>query len=395
MLVLLELWGIELVKGIGKLFINPLFYWGIIVVVLISIFRIKNERKQFGVKLHGLFSEVKNTLLISITFSILLSVLSIVFGGILTYETVIILIIITGILSLFGSARAMSSAYIIGLTYIVFLLLPVTNLINMDYYLENQTILIAIFTTLAFLTGLLLFAEGWMIRSPKNQPTYPKAVLGKRGIWIGEHHLNKLMFIPFFAFIPLQTGEGIAPFLPYFDYNGEAYSLILIPIIFGFNYRVRGQLPASVTNQLGKSTILLSIVVLIVTASSLFYSDLSLLAILIALIGKLIINLRFKFMDNKKIPFFRPLKQGVRILALIPDGPAERLGIEIGECVLKVNGTFITDADEFYVALQNSGAFFKLEVLDHAGEKRFITSAFYEEDHYELGILFQGKTYRS
>lgn len=395
MIVLLELWGIELIKGIGKLFINPLFYWGLILILFIGFSRIKHERKQFGIKLYSLFSEMKNTWVISIVFSIILSVLSLLFGGILTFETVIILFAVTAVLSVFGSIRALSSAYVLGLTFIVLLLLPLTNIINMDFYLENPTILIAIFITLAFITAILLFVEGWMIRSPKNQPTYPKAVLGKRGIWIGEHHLKKLMFIPFFAFMPVNSVTGIAPFFPHFDYNGEMYSLILIPLFFGFNYRIRGELASKVRNQLGNSTIILSIVVLLITVSSLFYSDLSLLAILVALLGRLIINLRFKAEDNKKPPFFRPLKQGVRVLALIPNSPADRLGIEVGECVLKVNGAFVTDADEFYIALQNSGAFFKLEVLDYVGEKRFVTSAFYEEDHYELGILFQGKKYRS
>lgn len=392
---MLELWGMELLKGTAKLFMNPLFYWTIIFVTLISMYRIKKERLAFGIKLNPLFSEMKHTWLLSIGLFLLLSIVSLLFGGVFTLETISILFIVTAILSLIGSAGALSSAYVLGVTYIVFLLLPITNLVNMDYYLDEPSSLIAIFTTLSFLTGILLFVEGWMIGSSKNKPIYPEAKLGDRGVWLGEQYLRKLMFVPFVAFMPLTAGEGVAPFFPYFEYNGEMYSLIIIPILFGYNFRVRGDIPEAVNEKLSKSIKILSMIVLLFTGLSFLYFDLSLAAILLALIGRFVIGLRFKLQDRTKTAYFRPLKQGIRILALIPDGPADRLGIKAGECILRVNGAYVTDADEFYVALQNSGAFFKLEVLDFRGEKRFITSAFYEEDHHELGVVFPGESYRS
>ncbi len=48
----------------------------------------------------------------------------------------------------------------------------------------------------------------------------------------------------------------------------------------------------------------------------------------------------------------------------------------------------------FYQALQKSGAFFKLDIIDDAGEVRFVQSAFYEGDHHELGLIFTEKPYR-
>jgi len=79
---------------------------------------------------------------------------------------------------------------------------------------------------------------------------------------------------------------------------------------------------------------------------------------------------------------------------MIPDSPADRLGILVGETILKVNGVVVTNSTEFYGALQASGAYFKLDVIDENGEVRFINSAFFEEDHYELGIIFAEKPHQ-
>src|SRR5690625_6374894 len=128
--------------------------------------------------------------------------------------------------------------------------------------------------------------------------------------------------------------------------------------------------------------------------ASLYYPVLSFIAILIAILGKEYVTYRHKLKDRQKSPFFTPLNRGVKVLAIKPNGPAERLGIAVGETILKVNGQSIENTNEFYEALQNSGAFFKLDVLDVYGEIRFVTSVFFEQDYYDLGITFTEKSYR-
>src|SRR5699024_9155778 len=90
---------------------------------------------------------------------------------------------------------------------------------------------------------------------------------------------------------------------------------------------------------------------------------------------------------------FSPLNSGLRVLSVIPNGPADRLGVLTGETIVKVNNTSVSTVDEFYEALQNSGASFKLDVIDDAGEVRFLMSAFYETEHHELGIIFPQSPY--
>src|SRR5699024_4811359 len=51
-IMMLETWGVELARGIGLFFLNPLVYWEFILVILVGYKRIHAERLNFGVKLY-------------------------------------------------------------------------------------------------------------------------------------------------------------------------------------------------------------------------------------------------------------------------------------------------------------------------------------------------------
>lgn len=386
--MVLQTWLIEIAKGIGKIFLNPLLYWIIILYFVTSYRRIKRERKQFGMKVYDMFSEGRHTILIAIVFSIIISVLSVSFGIVLSLEIMIVLALVMFLLSVTGSVMLLSASYTIGIAFLLLLLLPFAPLKAVGAYVDFTAISPIHFIGLAMLAGLFLLAEGMLIGSTRNRLSYPALSLSNRGVRIGEHHLKKMAFIPFFAFLPTGNLGAIAPLFPYFEYGNQSFSFILFPFVIGYHYRVRGDLPGEAARKLGQETLYISSVVLLCAAGSLFFPVLSFVAILLAIVGKEWMTYRFRMKDRKQPAYFTPLDKGVRVLATIPDSPADRLGIMIGETITKVNGTVVANSAEFYEALQNSGAFFKLDVLDHQGEVRFVNSAFYEEDHYKLGIVF-------
>src|SRR5699024_4374236 len=111
------------------------------------------------------------------------------------------------------------------------------------------------------------------------------------------------------------------------------------------------------------------------------------------ILGREYINLRHRLKDSNKRGYFNKTPNGLRVLAIIPGTPADRLGIVAGETVKKVNGKAETEDDEFYEALQDSGTVFKVDIIDEARETRFVYSAFYEHDHYEVRIIFDRERY--
>jgi hypothetical protein len=377
-------------KGIGTIFINPLFYWIIFLMIAVSYKRAKQERKQFGRRISPALEEIRFTLLISIISSIVISLFTLSFGLMITYETSLLLIVTIIVLSVTATTTFLSAAYTLGITFILATVLPFLDLPIIMEPFDFGAIQMEHFISLAFLTGIFLFVEGLLISSDKAA-SYPEMIVSERGIWVGQHYIRRLAFIPCLLLIPVSNAAIQLPLFPYFDLGENSYMLILFPFVIGFNFRVRSQLPKDAAKRLGQATLLLSLLVWICAVASLYYPILTMVAIVLAIGGREWLTYRHKRLDAKRPSLFHPLDKGIKVLATIPNSPADRLGIKVGEVILKVNGQNVVNQAEFYEALQNSGAFFKLSILDIHKEIRFINSPFYEQDHYALGLIFTEK----
>lgn len=391
--MVLEMWFMEIARGFGKIFIHPILYWTILFLLITGYKRISRERNQFGVKVYNLFAEIRHTFVISLIFSIIISMLTFSFGIVLSVEIITILGIVMVVLGITGSPTMLSASYTIGITFILLLLLPLIPLENLHPSMNVQNISTVHFICLAMLTGLFLLIEACIVSSRKSRQSFPEISLSERGVWIGQHQLKSIAFIPFFALLPTDTASGIIPLWPYFEFGGQTFSPIFLPFFLGYQYKAQSTLPSIAAQKIAQSTLFLSMVVILFAIGSLFFPILSFIAILIAIIGKEWMTYRHRINDRKKPAFFSPLPQGIKVLATIPKSPADRLGILAGETILKVNGIVITNSTQFYEALQMSGAFFKIDLLDVNGEIRLIRSALYEEDHHELGLIFPQAPY--
>ncbi len=384
---MLGIWGMEIAKGIGKIFLNPLFYWSILFLFLISWRRIAKERRQFGTKIFPLLSECRGTLHVSFIFSIIISLLTIFVGIVMSFEMIVIIVLVSIVVSMLGKSSFLSASYTLGITFLLITILPNINLGVVNNYLSFETPSIIQLLSLGILLAIMLFAEALLIRS-KTGMSFPEMTLGDRGKWIGQHRLNRVAFIPFFVLLPVNHVELVLPLFPYFEYDGAGYQLVLLPFLIGVNYTVRSELPVVAARRLSQCTWILSVVVLFVVLAGLYYPLALAIAFILAIVGREWLMYQHKKHDRYKPATFVPLDKGLKVLALLPGTPGDRLDIHVGETIRKVNDHPIQTPKEFYEALQNSGAFFKLDIIDMRGEVRFITSAFYEEDHYELGIVF-------
>lgn len=392
MINLTEAWLIEIAKGIGKIFLNPLLYWSFLFVFLVGYKRIKKERVNFGIKVFDIFSEWKGTWMVSLIFGIIISLTTIGVGIVFSYETILLLCVAVILLSLLFKFTLLSASYTVGITYLLLLLLPF--LLQNQSYVEVDLFSKTNFTGLAILLGIFLIAESILLMRVKRNESFPGLVVGNRGAWVGQHRVKKLSMIPFFALVPAGMVTPIAPFWPYFSIGETSYSLILVPFVIGFEFIVRGSLPKSAATRLAKATAYLGVIVLLVAIGSIYLFWLSLVSVLIAILGREYIRYRHKVNDRNGLAYFHQLNKGLKILGIIPGSPADRLHVLTGETISKINGKSIKSEDEFYLALQGSGSYFKLEILDDAGELRFLRSAFYEGEHHELGFLFTTEPYR-
>ncbi|MFB4167847.1 PDZ domain-containing protein [Virgibacillus sp. JSM 102003] len=387
-----EAWFIEIAKGVGRIFLNPIFYWTFVLILLAGYIRIRRERSNFGFKLFDVFSEWKNTWVLSIISGLLISIVFVGAGMIFSYETILLLGIVTIVLSITGRFTMLSASYTIGITYLVLLLLPFLleyqSTVNKEMFSKTN------FIGLSFLLSIFLTIEALLLKRNTRNTTFPDLELGRRGVWTGVHHVKKLSVIPFFVVIPSGLISPIAPFWPYFGMNSETYSLLLVPFLLGFDHTVKGSIPEKAALQLGRSIHILSLFVLLLAVGSIYVGWLSLVAVILAILGREFISYKHRQSDKEKPNYFNKNERGLKVLAIIPGTPADRLGILAGETIVKVNRKKINTMDEFYYGLQDSGAYFKLEIIGDNGEIRYVQSALYEEDHHELGIITTSNRYR-
>ncbi len=392
MIIVVESWLIELLKGIGRVFLNPLLYWSFLLVFIIGYKRIQRERSHFGVKIFNVFSEWQNTWIVSILAGLFISLLTIGLGVVFSYETVLVMSIVVIVLSVTFRLTLLSASYTIGITYLLILLSPL--LLKFQTFIDIDLFSMIDLTSLVILLGIFLMVEAILLRTVRREETFPELALSDRGIWVGQHHLKKLSVIPFFVLVPSGMITPFAPFWPYFSVGDESYSILLIPFIIGFDYIVRGNLPQDAAKKMSKSVSLLGLIVILLAIGSIYISWLSIIAVLIAIVGREFINYKHRVEDKSLLPYFNPVVTGLKVLAVIPGTPGDRLGILVGETIMKVNGQEIKNVQDFYIALQESGAYFKIDVLNDENEVRFVQGALYEGDHHELGLVFVGSPYR-
>jgi len=385
----MDQWLNNVLVNIILLLLNHLFYWIVFTLILTSYFRIKKERKLFGKKINSYFSEITSTFILTLCFSIIVSIITVMFDLVFTKEIIIVLITITILLTLLRSFSFLSGVYTIGFSFILLLLLPFIfpkiPIFNDMQYTEET-----FYVHLVVLLTIFLLAETTLVLLPKNQPSFPILQKSKRGKWIGALHLKRALILPFLVYVPTDWLESIFPFL---SFNNSEYQLVLFPFMIGFQLRLQSILPTKLRMALAKGLFVLTIILIVLANFSFQTPILSFVAVFIAIIGREIIVLQIRLKDKGQKPMFNPVRDGLKVLAVLPNSPATRIGLSIGETITKVNGIDVRTPQQFYEALQNSGAFFKLYIRDTNNEMRFITSAFYEADHYELGIIFSKEPY--
>src|SRR5690625_507486 len=96
---MLEYIAIEIIKAIGKFFLNPLIYWIIFITFVISKRRTKDEQMQFQRELFPVGAEFKHTGKITILGSLFVSVIAIFLNVTFIHEIVLFLSIVIFILS--------------------------------------------------------------------------------------------------------------------------------------------------------------------------------------------------------------------------------------------------------------------------------------------------------
>lgn len=381
---MLEYIFIEIIKAIGKFFLNPLIYWIIFITFLMSKRRIKDEQTQFHQELFSMGAEFKYTGKITIFGSLFISLIAIFLNITLVHEIILFLSIIIFILSFAFGFKLLSAAYTLGFTFILLKILEMYGNRLFEFgFITNHT-----FSSIALLVALFLFVEATLYNVVTNENAFPEIQKSKRGSLLGLHHLQKATFVPFLVFIPGEITIGSLPIIPYFTIGGENISFAFVPFIVGFHHIITNQLPAIVAKKLKKNTQLLAFLVLIVALVSFYLPGIAIAAIILAIVGKRYINYLLEQDEQNKEAMFLELNNELKIFAIVPNSPAYKLGLRVGDLVTKVNDSEVTTVSQLNDEMDNLIRYPNFEVIGCDHQVRKIVNNQYKGHLSDLGIIF-------
>ncbi|MFC0273369.1 PDZ domain-containing protein [Metabacillus herbersteinensis] len=383
---MLENWMLELLGAIGRFFIHPLLFFFILVSLAFGYFRLKRERKSFHTRVQDIFEELRFTYTKGILAGLAISLVTVVLGLSVPFGVLVILAIVTALLSLTFQLRWLSAAFTLGVTLFASVILSkLGNESVANFFIDIEKVN---FAGIAILLGLLVIAEGILTFKSAHIRTSPFLIKSTRGLPIGTHLANRTWMLPLFLFVPGGSLVSDWTWWPVLTVNDQSFMLICVPFFLGFHQRVQGSLPLESIKVTATRVIWLGVVTTIVAVASIWFTPLVFVAVLSAMLGREFLTIKQRMNDDSAAFYFSKRDKGLMVLGILPNSPAEKLNLQVGEMIMKVNGFTVKTVSEFYQGLQKNRAFCKLEVIDLNGEIRFEQRALYEGEHHELGILF-------
>ncbi len=377
--------GLELLKGIGKLFLNPLVYITVVFAVLLGYVRVKRERRSFRTRILWGWTEVKRLVADTWLFALILSVISLAAGLTVTMDWIVafsvasILLVVLYVYQIgspiFAAALAILS---MGLGYSF-------SFIGFDWNPADNWMVVAV--SVGVLIGAVVFVEGWMIRKEGARSASPILEKSSRGMNAAVYLSKRLWMLPILVLVPGDVISTYAPYWPQITIGQDAFGLVLLPVVIGFAQKARRTLPVYFYPVVGKAVMAVGVSVVVIALIGIWMPIFGVISLAVGVVSRLGVWLYFSMKERQGSYAVSPHNLGVMIAGVLPDSPADKMGLVVGECIRKVNGLSVTNERDLYEAIQINAAHCRLEVLDHQGEVRLRQHVIYRHDHHRLGLL--------
>lgn len=380
---------LELLRAIGRFFINPVIYFAVIFAIFLGYRRVKRERKSFKIRILSGWSELKNSLLAGLFISLILSFVMIAAGLTITPKFLLVLIAITVLGLIFFTFHFLSPVVLFAISVAVLVLLEAVGQAFTIFDMEISGVVWSdsILIPICILAGLLLIGEGIQIRKHGAYFASPIMEKTKRGLKAVSYFSKQIWVFPVFTLIPGDVIPSFIPYWPQFTIGEEAFGLVLFPFVIGFQQMTRQTLPAYFYPKLAKTVTLLGVFVLFGGIAAYFMPEIAFIILMAGACIRLYVALLYKLQERNDFYAVAPSTKGATIAAVLPNSPAEKMGLLAGEIIKKVNGREVKTERELYEALQVNAAHCKIEVLDHKQELRLTQHVVHSDDHHRIGLL--------
>lgn len=376
----------EIIVQIPNLFLNPMLYIGLIILILLYRRQILLERKLFNSRIHFLTHEIFTSLGFGLLAGIIASALIITLGIVIHPLEMWLVWGISLFLILFN-IRFLCLSYATGILGIAAGIIQYFD-ISSTYLIVELIANVHIPSLIAIVAILHLF-EAILIRLQASKQATPIFIETKRGKLAGAFHIQSYWLLP--LFLVVATGEGNGINIPWEWWpligGGIGITILPVPAIIGYNDLTSVYSPYRKSKKASNSLLIYSLILLAMAYTVELYVDYQVFAALFAAFGHEAIHLIGK-RKEKQLPlkYVHP-KEGLMVFSVLPGSMAKTMGIKAGEVINKVNGIPVNTKEELYVALQTQPTFVKLEIINLNGQIRLANHSIYYGEHHQLGII--------
>ncbi|MEO4054226.1 PDZ domain-containing protein [Solibacillus sp. CAU 1738] len=380
---------IELLMAIGRFFMNPLLYIAVIFSIFLGYRRVKRERRHFNIRILDGWSELRSFLAVPVLISLVVSILSIGIGLTVPVSFLIVITLVSIVALLSYVFHFLSPIVLFAASYFFLVAMHYfdKSFHLFGYKLSGFNLMDGSIVTITLIAGLLLMAEARLIRKTGAKFASPLLEKTKRGLNVVPYFSKKLMLVPLFFIVPGDAISANLPWWPQVTLGAEQFSLVMFPFVIGFQQITRRTLPHYFYPKYGRSLMILAQLVVIGGLAAYFQPIIGAIVLAVAAIIRLIMSLVYKLQQRTDAYAVAPSSKGAMIAAVLPNSPAEKMGLVAGEVIRKVNGMEVYSESELYEALQINAAHCRLEVLDHQKEVRLTQHVVHSDDHYRIGLL--------
>lgn len=380
-------------------FLQPVFWVGLLFAIGRYRKRVNYTRQTFRVNFNQTMFEIKDYLLKGILPGIGLSILFFLVGVPLTIEWFFLYQLVAILLLIISGYRFIHPIFTFPLTSILQfgfdffnIQLPFDRLetvfpstiYSLDFNGANRQTLIA---NALFLTSILLFVTASTLKENGEQKVYPVLNTSKRGKKVASYQNNLLTVLPFLILVPGHVMQSFAEWWPVFSIGETDYALLLMPILAGYRFTVSTQLFEEATTHLKKEFKILSIITFMLFLVAYFFPEMGIFSSIIVLFLGIIILMRHRRRENQWSFRYGPTNEGLRIIAIRADSPAERLDLAIGDIILEMNEKEMTDIKTYNEVLSNNRSYIKMRIRRKDGEIVLKDTPLYDNDYNNLGLL--------
>lgn len=387
----------EIVLRLGSFFLQPMFYLGVIILILQYRRQISFERKLFSSRIHSLPIEVFRSLGYGLIGGIIASILMISLGVVFEPQYLWLIWIVTVILLLFN-VRFLCLSYSIGIVGFIAgimqlfepnIMLKMVNL-NYDWLKDLIALLLNIdIPTLIVIVAVLHLVEAILVKLQSAKQATPIFVESKRGRLTGGFQIQSYWLLPLFIFVPIGNFDQNVLFslswIPLFSQG--MLTIIPIPAMIGYADFTTVYSPKEKARKSFKYLLVYSFVLLGLAFIASKIGGFQIIAAIFSGFGHELIRVLGSRKEIKLPAKYVHPKDGLKVLAVIPGSLADLMKIETGEIIKKVNGIPVTNKQELYDALQKQSAFVRLEIINLDGQIKFAQHSIYTGEHHQLGII--------